>query len=124
MKRFLSIFCIGGGAYNIIELLWRGYSHWSMFFVGGTCFHMIGAIGTRLRCRGLAAVAAACSVAITAVEYVSGCLLNRRWKLHVWDYSHMPLNIGGQVCLLYSVLWGGLSLLALPLYRTIKGKVT
>lgn len=125
MKWFLRIFCIGGGAYNVIEWLWRGYSHWSMFLVGGTCFHLIGVIGKRFRCRGNLITATACSAAITAVEYVSGCILNRRLKLNVWDYSRLPFNVGGQVCLLYSALWGGLSLLALPVYRRIskKGKV-
>ena len=126
MRKFLRLFCIGGGVYNVIEILWRGHSHWSMFFVGGTCFHLIGTIGTRLRHRGIIVIGAACSAAVTAVEYVSGCVLNRRLKLGVWDYSNMPANLNGQVCLLYSVLWGGLSLAALPVYRCLKrkGKVT
>ena len=37
--------------------------------------------------------------------------------MNVWDYSGFPLNIMGQVCLLYSVLWGLLSIVAIPLYR-------
>lgn len=119
MKKFMRLFCIGGGAYNLIEVLWRGHSHWSMFLVGGTCFHVIGAIGTRLRKRSRFAIGSACALAVTAVEYVSGCVLNRRLKLKVWDYSKMPANLNGQVCLLYSVLWGGLSLLALPVYRRL-----
>lgn len=125
MKNFARVFCIGGGAYNLIEVLWRGHSHWSMFLVGGTCFHLIGRIGTRLRRHGAFAIGIACSVAVTVVEYVSGCLLNRRLKLNVWDYSKLPGNLHGQVCLLYSVLWGWLSLLALPLYQRLnkKGKV-
>lgn len=125
MKKFIRLFCIGGGAYNLIEVLWRGHSHWSMFLVGGTCFHVIGAIGTRLRRRSRLAIGSACALAVTAVEYVSGFVLNRRLKLNVWDYSKMPANLNGQVCLLYSVLWGGLSLLALPVYRRLnnKGKV-
>ena len=125
MRKFIRLFCIGGGAYNLIEILWRGHSHWSMFLVGGTCFHVIGRIGTRLRRHGAFVIGVACSAAVTAVEYVSGCLLNRRLKLNVWDYGKMPANLNGQVCLLYSVLWGGLSLLALPLYRRLnkRGKV-
>ena len=51
------------------------------------------------------------------MEFVSGCLFNLRMKLDVWDYSDMPFNIKGQVCLLYTVLWGGLSLIAIPVYR-------
>lgn len=125
MKNFTRLFFVGGGAYTLIEILWRGHSHWSMFLVGGTCFHLIGAVGTRLYRHGSLVIGAACALAVTVVEYLSGCLFNLRLKLNVWDYSHMPANIKGQVCLLYSVLWGGLSLLALPIYRRLdrKGKV-
>ena len=125
MKRFVKIFCVGGGAYTVIELLWRGRSHWSMFMLGGTCFHLIGSIGNRLRRCGLLTVAATCAGVITIVEYISGRILNKRLKLCVWDYSNMPLNLHGQVCLLYSALWGMLSVIALPLYCLInkKGKV-
>ena len=121
MKRklscFIFLFTVGGLAYNLIEVLWRGYSHWSMFFLGGTCFHLIGRIGGKLWNKGILAVSTACSAAVTAAEYVSGCVLNLRLKLNVWDYRHMFGNIQGQVCLLYSFLWGLLSLAAVPLYR-------
>jgi uncharacterized membrane protein len=60
---------------------------------------------------------ALCALAVTAVEFASGYLLNMRLKMNVWDYSGMMLNIKGQVCLLYSILWGALSLIALPVYR-------
>ena len=39
------LFCIGGGAYVGLELLWRGYSHISMFAAGGVCFLLIGQLG-------------------------------------------------------------------------------
>ena len=121
---FCVLFCIGGGCYNLIEILWRGHSHWSMFFVGGSCFHLIGEIGKRLKGRSLALIGTACSAAVTVVEYVSGCLVNRFWKLGVWDYSQRPFNLHGQVCLLYSALWGVLSLLAVPLYRLLESQLT
>ena len=35
-------------------------------------------------------------------------------------YSALPLNLHGQVCALYAVLWGGLSLIARPVYRLLK----
>ncbi len=88
-----------------------------MFLVGGTCFHLIGKIGSRFRTWNIARKCALCSLAVTAVEYVSGCLFNLRLKLNVWDYSEMPFNLNGQVCLLYTVLWGFLSATAMPLYR-------
>ncbi len=123
MKRFVTLFAVGGLCYNAIELLWRGYSHWSMFFLGGTCFHLIGKTGEKLRKRGLLAVAAGCAAAVTVAEFISGCLLNLRWKLNVWDYSRKFANVKGQVCLHYSVLWGALSVLALPLYRGLNDRL-
>lgn len=111
-----SLFCIGGALYNLLELLWRGYTHWSMFIVGGICFNIIGRIHSLCR-KGMVIRCALCALAVTAVEFASGYLLNMRLKMNVWDYSGMMLNIKGQVCLLYSILWGALSLIALPVYR-------
>lgn len=122
-KCFVCLFCMGGLAYNLIEIFWRGYSHWSMFFVGGTCFHMMGNIGKRLNKYGRFVTGTLCAGAVTAVEYISGCVVNLRWKLNVWDYSHLPGNVNGQVCLLYSVLWGILSLIAMPLFRVLEEHV-
>ena len=116
MKRFLTLFAVGGLSYNAIEIAWRGYSHWSMFLLGGTCFHMMGKIGKKVQPYGKLPMAVACSGAVTAAEFVSGYVLNRKLKLNVWDYSDKKGNIGGQVCPLYSALWGGLSLVAVPVY--------
>ncbi|MBQ9860315.1 MAG: hypothetical protein IJO76_06555 [Clostridia bacterium] len=115
---------LGGIGYNLIELLWRGRTHWSMFLVGGICFEVMGGIHTRLRHRPLLHRCALCSAAVTAIELVSGFILNIWLKLGVWDYSTTPFNIKGQVCLGYSLLWLLLSGIACPLYsvcyRTVK----
>ena len=106
---------IGGAGYNLIELLWRGRTHWSMFLVGGACFQLIGQVGRRVKAPPIVKCGL-CALGITAVELVSGCILNRWLKLGVWDYSRQRFNIKGQVCLLYSVLWLLLSAAAIPLY--------
>ena len=126
MKRFVCLFAFGGAAYVLLERLWRGYSHWTMFLLGGTCFHLIGRLAGRLQNCRCVTRAIACSAAITAAEYISGCFLNVRCKLNVWDYSKQFANIRGQVCLLYSLLWGALSLPAAWIYcrlerRLLKG---
>ena len=123
VKCAVGIFCIGGFLYNMIEIVWRGYTHWTMFFVGGACFHVMGRIHTGLEKLNTFTRCALCSLAVTAVEFVSGCLFNLKMKLNVWDYSDMPFNIKGQVCLLYTLLWGGLSLIAIPVYRYCRGKL-
>lgn len=76
MKCALGIFCIGGLAYNAIEILWRGYTHWSMFIVGGACFQIIGRVQNAFRHVSLFRRCVLCSAAITAVEFASGCLFN------------------------------------------------
>ena len=106
---------IGGLGYNLIELMWRGRTHWSMFLVGGACFQLIGQVGRRVKAP-LAVKSGLCALGITALELVSGCILNLGLKLNVWDYSRMKYNIKGQVCLLYSVFWLLLSVAAMPLY--------
>ena len=123
LVRSIMLFVVGGLGYGLIEILARGYTHWSMFLVGGTCFHLIGKIGSRFRTWNIARKCALCSLAVTAVEYVSGCLFNLRLKLNVWDYSEMPFNLNGQVCLLYTVLWGFLSATAMPLYRFFRRRL-
>lgn len=45
-------------------------------------------------------------VVTTAIEYLTGFVLEKVFHARWWDYSDMPLNIGGYVCLLFSLLWG------------------
>lgn len=112
----LCLFVIGGVGYVLIELMWRRRSHASMFFVGGLCFELMGAIHTRLTRWALPLRCGLCALTVSAVELVSGCILNRWLRLGVWDYSKMRCNILGQVCLLYSLLWCLLSAFVCPLY--------
>ena len=112
-RQFL-LFCAGGLAYVGIELLWRGRSHISMFFAGGTCFLLLGRLN-RVKPR-LPLVLRGClgALAITQVELLTGLLVNRQYT--VWDYRDTPLNFFGQICLPFSLLWIPLSILAMWLY--------
>lgn len=110
------LFLIGGTVYNLIEILWRGRTHWSMFILGGICFKIIGRIAAKedapfiKRC-------VLCSVYITAAELLCGIIVNKIFKMNVWDYSELPLNFKGQICALFSFFWMLLSIPAMPLYR-------
>jgi uncharacterized membrane protein len=104
------LFVLGGLLYNLIEILWRRRTHWSMFLVGGICFRLIGRIYEKLEKFHISVRCIFSAIGITIIEFFSGCYFNRHLKLNVWDYSKMPLNIKGQVCLVYTVLWGFLSI--------------
>lgn len=108
------LFCIGGAAYVGLEMLWRGRSHGTMFALGGLCFLLIGRLGQVEPKLPLPARMIAGSLICTAGELLFGLLFNRNYR--IWDYRPLPFNWGGQVCLLYSVLWVFVSGLAIWLY--------
>lgn len=97
---------IGGFTYYLIEVMWRGHSHWTMFLVGGLCGYVIGLINEvfswELAIWKQVLIGAS---AVTAIEFVSGCIINLWLGWNVWDYSHLPLNLLGQVCLYFFFLW-------------------
>lgn len=113
VSKWLILFCFGGGAYTLIELLWRGHSHWTMFLLGGALFLLIGAINEifpwkmPLPLQGTIGAAA-----VTIAELIAGCVLNLWLGLNIWDYSDLPLNILGQICLPFTALWFFLAIAA------------
>ncbi len=114
LKKDAAFFATGGAGYGIIELLWRGHTHWSMLIAGGMCFTIFSRIAERCRKRSLIYKAVLCSMSVTVVEFGFGIVFNKILKMNVWDYSKMPYNILGQICPLYTVLWGALGLIFVP----------
>ena len=102
-------FGIGSVGYCFIELLWRGYTHPSMGLAGGLSFCLISVIQNHLKPLNFIYRCLASGMVITVIEFTFGGVFNLWLKSNVWDYSLMPLNLFGQVCLTYSVLWCALS---------------
>jgi len=115
-------FMVGGSAYVGLELLWRGWSHGSMFLAGGTCFLLLGRLNRTQPRLPLPLRAAAGALAITSVELLTGLLFNRNYT--VWDYRDMPLNFYGQICLPFSLLWLPISVGAMELYSLLDRKLS
>ena len=46
------------------------------------------------------------SVVEYLVSYIGEMLLHVKW----WDYSNMPLNINGRICVYFSIFWGFLAM--------------
>lgn len=114
------LFYLGGMCYAGLELLWRGFTHWSMFVLGGLCFVLVGNLKRLYPKRKLMLLLTEAALLITLLELVCGLLVNRSYR--VWDYRRMPLNFLGQICLPFTLLWIPLSLLAMELYdRTDRG---
>lgn len=115
------LFYLGGCMYLVLELLWRGWSHGSMFLAGGTCFLLIGHLGelrNPLPPHGQMLLGAGI---ITMVELGAGLLFNRQYQ--VWDYRGLPGNLWGQICPLFSMLWIPVALAAAALYGVLSDRL-
>ena len=111
------LFAAGGCGYMALELLWRGWTHGSMFLAGGSCFLLLGKLNRTqprlpLFWRGVTGAGI-----ITTVELLAGLLTNRDYS--VWDYRQVPGNFHGQICLPFSLLWIPVSLGAMALYEKL-----
>lgn len=67
--------------------------------------------------------AAACAALVTAVELAAGLLLNIWLGLGIWDYSHLPLNLWGQICPQFALVWWVLCLVFIPVFDWLRWAV-
>lgn len=103
--RFVILFLIGSVGYSALEIMWRGYTHWTMFVLGGLCFYVLYNVFSFMDSYPVLLKALAGGAVITAAELVTGCIINLSLHWNVWNYSLVPYNFLGQICLLYSLIW-------------------
>ena len=108
-------FLCGALGYGMLEILFRGKTHWSMLLAGGVSLCGIKKLSTLKT--GLMRTAARCAALITTVEFTVGVLVNKIGKMNVWDYSDEKGNLLGQICPKFTALWYLLSLPIINFYR-------
>lgn len=108
-KCFFLIF-VGGLIYYCLEILWRGYSHWTMFLLGGICFFLCGLINEIIPWEmPLPVQMLLGAFLITLLEFNVGVWVNLYLGWQVWDYSDKSFQVMGQICLKSTLIWFGLS---------------
>lgn len=100
---------LGGLLYVLIELIWRGRSHWTMAVLGGVCFVAIGLLNEVWPRMSMLLQMALGALIVTAAELVTGLIVNVWLDWQVWDYSSLPFNVMGQICLPFTAAWFALS---------------
>lgn len=103
--RYVFIFLLGAVIYNFIEVIFRGYTHWSMSLAGGSVLMIFYLLNGSLRAMHPIFSGMIGSIVITCIELITGVIFNIVLGMNVWDYSHMPLNFLGQICLPFSAVW-------------------
>ena len=116
----LFFFC-GGVLYPSLEILFRGRTHPTMALAGALCGLLIYYANALFSHRSLLFRTLLGALSVLLVEFILGVSVNLFLGLAVWDYSGEPLQILGQVCLRYALLWLALSLgLALVIRRLLR----
>lgn len=106
----LIVFILGGSSYGLTEFLYRGYTHWTMVLTGGAVALTFYLMAPSLLAMRPVSAAFAGAFIVTAYEFAVGCVVNLWLRWDVWDYSHLPGNILGQICPRFSACWFGLCL--------------
>lgn len=104
LSQLLFSFLMGYFCYSLVEIVLRGYTHWTMCLTGGFVMTILYAINSR-RTMTLMKSCALGSLFITMTELAVGIFDNIIMHWNVWDYSNMPFNFLGQICIPFSAFW-------------------
>lgn len=128
-KKIISLFImfnISGLIYILLELLWRGRSHWTMFICAGLCGLVMANVNNNLLkfdtdFRIQVLVSALCC---SMFEFLFGIIFNGDFT--IWDYRGMWGTIhwlGDQVNILFFGVWILISVFALPFLDWMQWKL-
>ena len=114
--KYFVLFVTYGCIYYMIEILYRGFSDFSMLLLGGICGCLIGAINEFFSWE--TPFWKQCiigAIIVTILEYITGLIVNVWLGWNVWDYSNLPFSLHGQINLFFSIAWIFLSAVAIVL---------
>jgi len=122
LKKHVFIFLVMAEIYLVLEVItrsfrmelvgWNGIKAWSlvgwtslwMLPVGGLCGVLIGLLNEKKMFHA-ALNSLLGTLIIFGVEFLSGLFFNKLLGLNIWDYSKLPLNVMGQISLVYFIPW-------------------
>ncbi len=118
----LFAFLMGYFIYSLLEIISRGHTHWTMSLSGGLVLTILYAVNSR-KAMSLIKSCFIGAFIITGIEFSVGIFDNLIMHWNVWDYSEVPFNFMGQICLPFSCIWFLLCIPAYYLCREIHRKL-
>ena len=89
LSEYLFLWTLGGCLYYFFEVFFRGFSHWSMFILGGICMVFFTVQGQAVHWEdALWRQVLRCIIFVTAMEFITGIIVNKWLHMAVWDYSN------------------------------------
>ena len=115
VNKNIILFSVGAAAYMALEACFRGFTFPLMGVCGGLCIVILDKINDFISWRvDLAIQALIGSSLITFMELVIGKIMKYTDLLPMmWDYSDLPLNYDGIICVPFSVIWLFLGVVAI-----------
>lgn len=120
--KLFAVFFVGSFLGVIIELIWCAFTLHRIESRNGLVlgpFNLVYGFGALLLAvsmyflqrKGLPYIFLGGIIMGSIVEYAASFIQEFLFNSRSWDYSRLPLNINGRICLLYSVFWGFLAIL-------------
>lgn len=122
-KEYAVIFLLGGVIYSAVEVVTRGFTHWSMTIAGGICLMIIYHHFLTHPDDGILSHCLFGMITITSVEFIFGVIFNLILGWNVWDYSNMYLNFMGQICPSFSAAWFLISVPAVMICEAVRSRI-
>ena len=96
LSEYLFLGTLGGTLYYTFEMIFRGFSHWSMFLLGGICLVFFAQQGMWTGWTPLSGKQVGwCVIFVTACEFITGIFVNKINGWAVWDYTGPALSTHG-----------------------------
>lgn len=112
--KYCSLFLVGFFGYMIMELLFRGYTYFTMGVLGGITILILDKLNSKISWdMDLLLQGCIGSILITTMELIVGEFIKINHFTEMWNYSNIPMNFDGVICLPYSLLWILVSLFAI-----------
>lgn len=118
--KYLVLFYVGFVTYITIEVLFRGYSFPLCGVMGAIDFILIDKINNKISWNlDLLIQGIIGSLIVTLSELIVGLFDKYYLHLSMWDYSNLPFNFMGVICIEFSIAWIFISIIAIFLADSI-----
>lgn len=114
VMRILFFYCFGGGVYITMELLYRQYTTYHMFYLAGFVTLTILLINNWLSYdTDFFLQVLICGTCALIGELICGLIFNADYS--IWDYREMRFHLFGQIQLYFAIVWYLLSAIFIPI---------
>lgn len=113
---YILLLCFAGYTYVCLELLFRGRSDVSMLIVASICSIPIIFLNNIFSFEmDFLLQVIICTFSTTGIEYLAGQFFVNK-DHQIWDYSNIPFNLNGQICLRFMIIWFVIAAIMIPLF--------